>query len=334
MAAVSVLGCSGAQDAGERRAPAGPAASGVHPVRFEQARRFWPEHGFVELVPPVRLPTTHDYRDHIQIWLRFPEDGQIEVRRLEEQGRYTLRSPPGTRTDRVEYIRYGVDDRWAATVIDVRGWRIGSHGPERFHVLRSTSAEPLAPLAGWSWPAGRERAQTIATRKLLHMVSTTRRPLDRPPLEGDALERFARLNECFRCHQPNKELDPTVDEAPIPRRATDASGCYALVMMLAREVPLSNARPVDLNVKDPYVRIRCGGEIVDFPPDTERPDCPEGSTPMAFRDIEEGLEDGDEHTRRVCKGRRYIHRHMSDEGRAAFAEAFRECGLSVPDGSP
>ena len=293
------------------------------------SQRHWEREGFVEMVPPVRLPTTHDHRDELEVWLRFPPAGLVEVTWLQDQARPTLRSPPGTRADRVESLRNRGEGGWSQTVMDVRGWVIGERGPLRGHVLRPRSGEPRAELVGWSWPLGDAAARRAATERLAVLVGRTQRPVRRPPLDDDGVARFVDRNECGSCHAPNQAITP-FEDAPMPRRATDANGCYTLVMMLATEVPLSEARPVDLNARDPYVRIRCGDRTVDFPTSERDPECASERAPVAFRDVRAGLADGDEYTQRVCRGRRYIHAHMSPAAREAFARAFGECDIGSP----
>lgn len=329
--AVTTAACMQTDLAPQRR-PRFVRGHGLRRIERVHAQRYWQEHGFVEMVPPVRLPTTHDHRDVTRVWMRIPQGATIAVDWLEDQRRYTLRPPSDTRADRVEYQRYRSERGWAEAVVDVRGWTLGKRGPARFCVLRSSGGRPADPLVGWSWPAGDPEAQHAATRALLQLVTESERPVERPALDRDSAELFARRNDCYECHQANKRLDPWADSNTMPQRATDASGGYSLVMLLARKVPLSRARPVDKNVTDPYVRVMCDDRVLDFPARTEQPRCPRSEImPMAFRDVARGLADGDAYTQRVCAARGYVYAHMLDAGRRAFAEAFRECGLDVPD---
>jgi hypothetical protein len=114
----------------------------------------------------------------------------------------------------------------------------------------------------------------------------------------------------------------------MPRRATDADGGYAWLMVLERQVPISTARPLDLNHRDPFVRLHCadGAQLVDVSP---MPRCPDGESPLAARDVVAGLAADDPYTRRLCRSRRYLWDHMDGKGRSAFAASFRECGLET-----
>lgn len=76
--------------------------SGVREMRIPDPTRFWLEGEFHELVPSIRLPTTHDGRDVIRVWMRFPEDGRIDV--LPGADPVPV-YPAGTRLDRTEYLR-------------------------------------------------------------------------------------------------------------------------------------------------------------------------------------------------------------------------------------
>ena len=81
---------------------AGAGGDGVRRLGLDQSH--WRGHGFALMMPPVRLPTTHDGRDVIQVWLRVPEGQKIHARDLPDQARHTLVFPPGTRSDRVESL--------------------------------------------------------------------------------------------------------------------------------------------------------------------------------------------------------------------------------------
>lgn len=91
--------------AGPITGAAADAAEAVRDLRIDDQTRFWREGGYQGLVPSIHLPTTHGAGDLIHVWLRLPPGGRIDARHLEDQDRYTLVFPPGTRADRVEYYR-------------------------------------------------------------------------------------------------------------------------------------------------------------------------------------------------------------------------------------
>jgi hypothetical protein len=76
---------------------------------------YWRRAGFVEMVPPVRLPTDTRNDNLIKVWLRIPDGGKITLEWLADQQRNTLKFPPGTVADRVETMR---NQRKALQTID------------------------------------------------------------------------------------------------------------------------------------------------------------------------------------------------------------------------
>jgi len=289
--------------------------------------------GYAEMVPSLRLPTTHDATDLIRVYLLVPPGRSISARYLENKGRYTLLFPAGTRADRVESLRYRDEGgEFGETPMDVRGTLIEAGGRQRFHCLRPESGEPLAPLLGWSWPANDAAAREEATRRITALASRVGTPIDGPPLSGDALRALGRLNDCAHCHVANHRREVSVDAAPFPRRETDASGFYVPLSVLHSEVALAATRPRDLNADDPWVDVRCGKEPARLIRDDDwiwcR--CADGSVPVGRRDVRGALAAGDGYTARVCRSRRYLHEHMDRAARQAFAASFRECGIRSP----
>jgi hypothetical protein len=215
-------------------------------------------------------------------------------------------------------------------VVDVRGTLIDDGGGQRFHCLRPVSGEPDAPLLGWSWAAGDERARAEASRRVMDLAARAASPVGAPPLSGEALEALGRLNDCAHCHIPNHQSETSIMKAPFPRRATDASGFYVPLSVLHDEVPLAATRPLDLNVADPYVSVRCA----DGPARLVRDDdgwiwyrCPGEDVPVGRRDVGAGLAAGDPYTLRVCRARRYLYERMDAPAREVFAASFRACAI-------
>jgi len=291
---------------------------------------YWHRMGYIEMVPSLRLPTTHDATDMIQVYLRVPPGRSISALDLESQGRYTLLFPPGTRADRVESIRYrkgkGV---FGETPTDVRGTLLLAGGGQRFHTLRPVSGKPSAPLLGWSWPAHDKAAREEATRRIMDLAARVGTPVGRPPLSGDELRALQSLNHCAECHVANHRRAASIDGAPLPRRETDASGFYVPLSVLHREVAVAATRPLDLNASDPYVDVRCGVDPARLVRDGDwiwyR--CADGSVPIGRRDVRAALAAGDDYTAAVCRSRRYLYDHMDPAAREAFAVSFQECGI-------
>jgi hypothetical protein len=294
---------------------------------------YWQRMGYAEMVPALRLPTTHDATDVIRIYLRVPPGQSISARYLENQQRYMLQFPVGTRADRVESLRYRNNrGELGETPMDVRGTLIESGGRQRFHCLRPESGKPLAPLLGWSWPSNDAAAEKEATRRIMALASEVGTPIDGPPLSGDALRALGRLNDCAHCHIANHRREASVDSAPFPRRESDASGFYVPLSVLHSEVAMAATRPLDPNAGDPYVDVRCGKRPARLVKDGDwiwyR--CADGSVPVGRRDVRSALAAGDEYTARVCQSRRYLHDHMDRTAREAFAASFQECGIRSP----
>lgn len=290
--------------------------------------------GYAEMVPSLRLPTTHDAMDDVRVYLLVPPGHSISAYYLDDQERYTLLFPVGTRMDRVESLRYqSGKGELGETPVDVRGTLIEAGGRQRFHCLRPESGKPLAPLLGWSWSANDTAAREEATRRIMALAARVGTPVDGPPLSGDALAALGHLNDCARCHIANHRREVSVGSAPFPRRETDASGFYVPLSALNSEGAVAATRPLDLNAGDPYVDVRCGKGPARLVHDGEwiwyR--CADGSVPVGRRDVRTALAAGDEYTARVCRSRRYLHDHMDRAARQVFAASFRECGIRSPE---
>jgi hypothetical protein len=318
--------------------PAATQAGSGRPwsIRTERIQHpdYWRRMGYAEMVPSLRLPTTHDATDIIRVYVRVPPEHWISAHYLKAQGRRTLLFPAGTRADRVESMRYRTDrGEFRETPMDVRGTLIEADGAPRFHCLRPESGKPLAPLLGWSWPANDPAAREEATRRIMALASRVGTPIDGPPLSGNALRALGRLNDCAHCHIANHRHETSVDAAPFPRRETDASGFYVPLSVLHSEVALAATRPLDPNAGDPYVDVRCGTEPARLVHDGDwiwyR--CADGRVPVGRRDVRAALAAGDSYTEEVCRSRRYLHEHMDRAARQAFAASFRECGIRSHD---
>ena len=303
-----------------------PIDADLRPVTIREPRDHWESEGYIELVPAVRLPTTDDGEDRIRVFAKLPETGRIRVDWLAVQGRHTVHLPEGAVVDRVESWKYREPSGDVKeTVVDVRGVRMTQAGP-RYHVLRPASDAPTAPLLGWSWPAADDAAHAEATLRLEQFLRGRPNPVTRAPLGEEQIADIVENNACGSCHVGDRASD--VDRDSGPRRATDADGNFALLMVLEREMPISTARPHDLNHRDPFVQLRCtdGTELVSFTP---MPRCAGDESPLAVRDVRAGMTAGDAYTVRLCESRKYLWDHMDGTAREAFADAFRECGLVV-----
>lgn len=304
-----------------------PTTEGLALLKIEDQSDYWTEAGYVELVPTIPLPTTHDYRDLIRTVIRLPEGAKIGAR-LSEPQRHTVTYPLGTRCDRVEGLR--VEDG-GFTIIDVRGSSTTAGGIQRFHVFRPLDGQPEAELLGWSWPRGDVQAHARATGMLLDHLEDARRPVDQPPLNEDGRERIGRLNDCAGCHEPNRpaQTDPSADR-PV-RRATDDLGFYISQSVLDDACRVAHHRPENRIDEDPFVEVRCGdapAKRVEEGREGERfYRCDNGEVPTAIRDIEAALAADHDYTYRVCASRQFLYDNMSEAAREAFSASFASCGI-------
>ncbi len=304
--------------------------AGVQQLRIERPEVYWQLNGFVEMVPPVRLPTTHDATDIIRVYLFVPPDEKISARYLEAQQRPTLVFPPGTRADRIELLGYKrADGTRDETVMDVRGAEIRDSRQMHVHVYRPVDGAAHAPLVGWSWLAGDEAARQVATDEMISVARHLGTPVERPPLSAVGLHMLRRLNDCSTCHMPNHQRSSTTETAPLPRGETDQAGFYLPLSVLQDQTPLAATRPMDLNAGDPFVDVKCGNDNAHLVHEGEwiwfR--CDGDLIPMGKRDIAAGLKAGDRYTLAVCQSRRYLYKLMDEVARNMFAEAFKVCGV-------
>lgn len=311
------------------------AAEGVREVRIDQPDGFW-QRNYSALVPSIRLPTSHAGDDLIRVWMRLPEGRKVDVRYLPEQARYTLVFPPGTRSDRVEYLATkDAEGNPVRTVMDVRGTTIEADGSQRFHILRPLGAEIHAPLAGWSWPRGDQTAQRTVDASLKRLVQQVRRPGDKPPMEAGEAQTMVEFNQCGSCHQPNQERARFTSDRSL-ERATDAMGFFVPHAVVQDHCVVANHRPRDLNSEDPFVEVSCdsGPATLRSTNGYERYVCPGRGVPMGSRDVRAALEAGQDYTERVCASRRYLYEHMTDRARTAYADAFQICDIPSAAGAP
>ena len=290
-------------------------SGGVRDVTIEDRDAHWQKAGFVELVPSVRPPTTTDEKDLVKVWLKLPDQGKVAM------SAGSLRVPPGTVADRVESLGRGG--------IDVRGTSFGERGAEKFHVYHSDEKKPGAPLAGWEWPRGDEKAQAEATERLVASLTAAH------ALPGE-IEMLRGFNDCSRCHEHQK---PELNRAEVraPRRSTDGSGLFELLAVLRDESPIEMNRPRDMNVGLPFVEVRCGAaraELQVRPDGARRFVCKDGSVPIGKLDVARAMAANDPYAQEVCKARRYLYDHMDDGARKEFQAGFAACGIGDAPAPP
>jgi hypothetical protein len=305
----------------------------VRSVSLEHPADQWRDSGFVEMVGPVRPPTSEDAELRIVVYLQLPAGAAIATRAVDGGDDALLLYPPGTVADRVEYVGRGpIDDAPRADwlVADVRGTSLGA-SREEFHVYRPTSTRPDARLVGVAWPRDDDEAQIEATRALGELLE---RGVALAPSSAAAREAAARhlraINGCAGCHTRGRAPRARAEEPGLVNRGTDASGFFQISTVLYDHAPLETYRARNANAGDPFVHFVCGptrtGAIVAGDP-LGRVRCPSGEIPVGVLDVRAALTAGDVHARRLCESRRWLFGHLDDPGRAQFGEAAAECGL-------
>lgn len=300
----------------------------VRELRIDDPAGFWGRN-YVELVPSIRLPTSHDGDDLIRVWVQLPEERAVDVRYLPEQARHVLVFPPGTRSDRVEYLEVeGPAGEPVQTVIDVRGTTIESDGSQRFHILRPLGDQVHAPLLGWSWPRDDASAQRTVDEKLKTLVQRVRRPPHKPAMDRKEATSMVEFNQCAECHQPSQPRARFESERAL-ERATDAMGFFVPHAVVQDQCVVANHRPRDLNSEDPFVQVRCDDRPARLVSANgyEQYECPQDGVPVGSRNVRAALDAGQEYTRRVCASRRHLYERMTDRARRAYADAFEACSI-------
>ena len=292
-------------------------------ISIEDPVGHWQRDGFVEMVPPVRLPSSTADADDVAVWLRIPDSGVIETRWSEARADWVLVFPPGTEADRVEQRGSGA----RRGVVDVRGTRLGDAGEEWMHTLRRTGPEPAAPLFGYEWPRSDPSAHAAATEKLLAELATL------PPAKsmGDAardrmLDGIRRKNQCVECHVYQRPDNRTEAEHGLVNRGTDGSGFFTPQTVLADAVVLERYGGWDRNLDDPAIQIECpDGRAATRASRSKRVRavCRNTTVPRGRLDYaalpRERL-DG------LCRARRYLFDHLDAQGREVYAAALEPCG--------
>jgi hypothetical protein len=263
--------------------------------------------GMVAMTAPIRLPRTESERDQTVVWLRVPEGARATAFWLDDQRRYALRFPVGTTAARVE--------SWDGAVADVRGTRLVEQGGERFFVFRPSRGG----LTGVEWSRGSQQAQERANARLAVVAD-----------DEHTAARLIRQNDCASCHVHARASNTRPHEYGALNRATDANGFFAIQSVLDDEAPLEGYRPMDPNLDDPYVEVRCGdaaAEIVSRAGERHAR-CLDGQVPRARYALGRALAAGDAHATEVCDSRRALFAWVDRAARVAFGSAFGECGIS------
>lgn len=297
--------------------------AGVTKVGIDDGAGHWSSRGFVEMTPPVRLPSDDAETDRIAVWLKVPDGALVAVRK-DANGHTELRFPPGTTADRVESFRTPSGD----AVVDVRGETIIDQGV-LWHVFVPTADTASATLVGWEWRRDDASAQQFATDALVAHLQKTKTLHEVKQVRARVVEDYRKNNDCGRCHRPDRPEN--LEDPRAIHRATDDSGFFVPMSVLVDTAPLETHRPRDMNADDPFISLECpeGRQPILDENDNgaRRWRCPDGRVPVGTLDVKAALKQRDAHAQAVCASRKYLAQHMDAAGRASFASALAECGI-------
>jgi hypothetical protein len=298
---------------------------GIRKATRSAAAEQWIREGYIEMVAPVRPPSSLDGKTRIAVYTRFPKGGLVRAVPGREPGTWTLEVPDGTESDRVELYGEGEADADVSNgnfrVLDVRGIRFQEGGQE-MHVLRP--AANTRALLGLAWQRGPLEANATALLSDLVRNAVLTAPNTQAEREKAATHLSA-IKNCQTCHVPQHAARTRESEPGIVNRGTDASGLFQHASILQERLPFETYRPRDMNLNDKYITRFCSGTLALV--GTQR--CPDGSIVEGQLDIKAALAAGDLHAKRVCDSRRALAERMSPEARTRFSIAFEVCGIAL-----
>ncbi|PRQ06117.1 hypothetical protein [Enhygromyxa salina] len=299
----------------------------VSRVTIDDPAQHWEREGFVEMVPPIQLPSSTAAATDVAVWLRIPERGVIHTRWSEARGGWVLEFPPGTVADRVE--QRGADR--ARGVVDVRGTRLGDDHEEWMHTLRRAEPGPNAPLFGYEWPRSDPAAHQRATDELLGELAAIPPAAKMTPERRERyLASIRRKNDCASCHAHERPDNAVEGEHGLVNRGTDASGFFTPQTVLMDAVVLEGYGGVDPNLEDPAITLICpdGSQPTLKQGKRVRAVCPDRGVPVARLDY---TRIDEQRLTKLCRARRYLLDHLDEQGRRVFASALDPC--QKPDSS-
>lgn len=317
LVALMALGCS-------------PAVLGqavhLHAVKWPNRVNYWKQSGFVEMVPPVRLPTDKSIHEYVRVWLRIPAGRNVAVTWLPDQKRYTLTFPPGTVADRIDGGEHAKQAMFTVDgIADVRGATLVADGKTWWHVYEPVPGRSSTWLHGYAWRRTGPKGDNLAADSLIKLYYP-----GAPAKADKEMAIFRRLNQCGACHQVNRPIPARANDKGSAFPETDADGFYQPITVLTDSMTLVNDRPWDLNADDPYISVWCGKTKARL---TTRGDayrrymCPDHVMAVGKLDMMAALKHHDPHAMKVCAARKYLYEHMNANGRKAFEKGFSECSI-------
>ena len=299
---------------GCRAAPTVPM--GVEWVTSSADPLQWSGPDVIQLVTPIRPPTSVEKTAHIVVALKFLGSA-IVTTAADAHGRRTLLMPLGTVATRIEFIGSTDPDAEPAAnwrVLDVRQFEWRAAGLDCV-VLRPASGA----LAGVRWRCGREgdaaAGQVMAAQQRAGRLNG---PADDAGRD-QAAEHLRQLNGCSACHEKDRAEDRT--PAALVQRATDAQGLFSLRSLFENEGAVERYRPVDTNAADGLMEPRCPGSELDL----VGARCADGRRAVLRLDVARGRRERSLHVERLCASRRAVAAHLDEAGRAALVPSLEEC---------
>ncbi len=270
----------------------------------------WKADGFIELITPVRPPTTEDGTAHIVVVMKVPPGELITAARM----------PIGTTAARVEYSGPAgspdapVDRTWR--VLDVRQFEWTTTGIDCL-VLRPDGD---GRLVGLRWTCG----EAADARAGVLLAGFMREERFKGPRGESARERSAHriqlVNACRSCHRFERAEDRSV--AALVQRGTDASGLFSVRSVFRDEDPVERYRPVDANAGDPTMTPVCPDSEIDV----AAARCRDERRPRLRVEIPRGLRDKAPHVVQLCAARQALARWLDPAMRATIQPALAVCG--------
>ncbi|MBL4684511.1 MAG: hypothetical protein JKY37_07980 [Nannocystaceae bacterium] len=308
--------------------PAAP--EGVTALAMADPREHWAKEGFVQLVPPIHMPSSDLQRDQVEIWARLPEGSTVTKQVSPNGSPVGLLFPPGSMLDRVEYGYIG-GKRY---VVDVRGTRIDEAGAQWFHVYRRDASG----LFGYEWARADGAAHERATDALIDRLSATHntKNSDGETVRPAWIDAVRRKNACAACHPPSRLTNDRQGAHGLVNRGTDASGFFTPWTVFENEIPLERYGGHDRSETDGYTEVVCPAGDTRTQTEGGRARCASGAVPRGRYDLAAARAAGDPRALKICTARRYLVAHLSPDLRQGFAAALQQCeDSSVTDpGTP
>ena len=310
-------------------------APGVRRVELENPEAHYGE--YLELVPPIRLPSSAADQAQVSIRVQLPQNAEIGV--LDTELGPRLAFPPGTVMDRLEWV--GRDPK--RSLADVRGTRIDAAGREWHHNYRRTRLEADAPLLGYEWPVDDAAATKVAVDALIEDLRTLP-----PASKMRSVEKRTRyLNglrakaDCLKCHTPSRAENAYAMQHGLINRPTDASSFFTPQTIFDTRTLLEDYGAFDPNLApsvsstdapamavDPFTHFECPNGAPARAMKQEkgrvRVVCDEGLARARY-DLGAALAAGEAHAKRVCASRLALARHLDAKATRIFEDAIRIC---------